>query len=155
MNFSSTYIKELCLKTIKTQWSESDIAVLQQSIFQNRSVEGVSKQLNRSEPAVISKGNELGYGYYTDKVTGQKYFKKTINHKHRRTQADIQEGKEFMSAPPENQSSQNVDIEDRKNIIPKIEIDPVDIDFMIQILTMAKNKAVSNRTNCNNLRSIS
>ncbi len=104
----------------KKHWSEEDLTLLSKNIDQNRSIREIAQHLNRSEPAITTKGNGLGYGYYTDRVTGLKYFKNKINHKKRRTKVEILEGKEFVSVATDNKKSCGTDIEVVIDIIAQI-----------------------------------
>ncbi len=149
MIFDTTTSKELCLNNIKAIWIEEELSLLKKYIEQGISLEDTSAFFNRSVPSIISKANRLGYGYKTNKTDGLKYFTENINHKNRRTKAEMHEGKEFLSLATENKDSQRTDNEVDTVIIPKVEINLIDIDIAIQILTMARDNAVQMRTRGN------
>lgn len=132
------------IKLIKRRWSKEDINSFLEGIAQNKSIEDLANDLNRSIQAICSKGNLLDYGYFTNKNDGLKYFKSTINHKDRRTKGEMMEGKEFVSVPESKDSEVNIDV--AADIIPKIEINLIDLDIAIQILTMARSNAIAART---------
>jgi len=147
LDFTDVIIrKELCQKNIKRLWSEKESSLLSEYINQGISLQDISKKLNRSIPAIISKGNELGYGYYSNKEDGLKYFKAEVNHKHRRTKEENLEGKEFLSVVTEAKESQGTDIEVVTDIMPKIEITLKAPGISIEILTTTRDNAISMRT---------
>ena len=146
MIFDATTSKELCLTNIKKRWSKEESSLLSEYTKQGISLQDISKKLNRSIPAIFSKGNELGYGYYSNKEDGLKYFKAEVNHKHRRTKEEIQEGKEFLSVATERKDSQRIDNKVDTVIISKAEINLIDLDIVIQILTTTRDNAISMRT---------
>ena len=55
------------------------------------------------------------------------------------------EGKEFLFVSESKDSEANIDVV--ADIIPKIEINLIDLDIAIQILTMARSNAIAARTN--------
>ena len=138
------------IKAPKKRWSNVDLKTLQSTIIQNIAIEDIAKQLNRSVQAVCTKGNNLGCGYRTNKSDGLKYFTENINHKNRRTKEEILEGKEFLSVATENNESQGTDNKVDTVIIPKkIEINLIELNRAIQILTTARNNAILIRTSAN------
>jgi hypothetical protein len=143
--------KELSQKNIKKKrWSKEELFLLSQYIREGISLQDVSKLLNRSVSAIYSKANKLGYGYKTNKSDGLKYFKEEIQHKNRRTKEEILEGKEFLSVATENNESQGTDNKVDTVIIPKkIEINLIELNRAIQILTTARNNAILIRTSAN------
>ncbi len=143
MGYEAVNIKDIVLQNIKIKkqkWSEEELSLLSACIEQTMSLQNISKSLNRSLSSIYSKGNELGYGYYTDKKNRLKYFKPNINHKNRRTKKEILEGREFVSVATEMIESQGTDIEIASDIIPKkLAIDIVDLDIIIHILTTVRS----------------
>jgi len=149
MIFDATTGKELCLTNIKKRWSKEESYLLSEYINQDMSLQDVTELLNRSESSIISKANKLGYGYYSNKDDGLKYFKSEVNHKHRKTKEELQEGKEFLSVATENNESQGTDIEVVTDIIPKIEITLKTPGISIEILTTSRDNRISIRTRAN------
>jgi len=112
--------------------------------FIQQALEHSMPQLHRSLGAIRTRANCLGYGNRKNEDDGETYFSREINHKNRRTKDEIMEVKEFVSAPIESKNSLRTDIEVDVDIIPKesrkVEISIVDLDSIIQILTLARSQ---------------
>ncbi len=130
-----------------SRWTTDEDNILHESIQKSLSLEDISKIIKlRSHSAIYTRANSLGFAYKRNNDDGLTYFHTEINHKNRRTMKEIMEGKESASIPIESTDSTGTDIEVTNDSIPeKIEIDIVDFDIIIHILTVTREKAVAAR----------
>ena len=67
-----------------TRWKQEEIDFIKESIKDNKTLEEIAEVISlRSKGAILTKANTLGYGNYTKKIDGFRYFKDNINHKNR------------------------------------------------------------------------
>ena len=100
MDFTASSLRLIDTSNIKKpRWSAQNILTLSQCIEQGMSLQEISHKFGRTVSAIFSKGNELGYGYFTDKENGRKYFKPEIKHKSRRTKEELKRWKESAPIP--------------------------------------------------------
>ncbi len=77
------------MKNHKKRWTPKEDVHLIRLIKRDCSIDVAVSQLERTEPAIKTRANYLGFGYKTNKDDGQIYFHEDIHHKKRRTKEEI------------------------------------------------------------------
>ena len=77
------------MKNHRKGWTSKEDVHLIRLIKRNCSIDVIVSQLERSEPAIKTRANYLGFGYYHNKADEKTYFVGEINHKNRRTKDEI------------------------------------------------------------------
>lgn len=77
------------MKNHKKKWTVDEETKLLSLIKKNSSIDVIVKMIERTESAIKTKANYLGFGHYCDKTVDKSYFHNEINHKNRRTKEEL------------------------------------------------------------------
>ncbi len=121
----------------KSRWIREENNILLVSIENGISLAGISEIISlRSQGAICTRANYLGYGNKRNKDDGHTYFHKEINYKNRRTKEEMYKEREKIPIEPTSSTGTNIEVDN--DIISKVEISVADLDKIIKILTTAK-----------------
>jgi len=77
------------MKKHNKKWSKDEQTRLLTAIVSNKPLDIIANIIERTESAIKTKANHLGFGHYHDKEVDKIYFINKINHKKRRTKEEL------------------------------------------------------------------
>jgi len=131
----------------RSKWTFSEDVILLEAIANSWSVQKIKSLAIklRTESAIYTRANYLGFGYKTNKDNGQIYFHEDIHHKKRRTKEEILA--ELGKVPIRSAKSVEDCVEESTVIIPEINQSD-EIKSLVQALDKVKefllNQGTSN-----------
>ncbi len=124
------------------KWTDEEENIILVCIKNAASLSDIKKVIRlRTNGAICTKANHLGYGNKRNKNDGHTYFHKEINHKNRRTKDEISEEREKVPIESTNSTGTNIEVD--SDIISKVEISVADIDIITDILTRVRSSAAA------------